>query len=82
MSPDQRKQIEALAMNFVESINAISPECFATTVVTYKSTALVVSNDNPVNAIMGIASCKLGEDSSYGVEAEDYRYIYAGSTKH
>ena len=56
MSKDQTQKIQDLAKRLIEELHALGGDILTTVVVTQNQQALVVSNDNPANAVMGIVA--------------------------
>lgn len=81
---NNRNKIESLARQFIENIKALDNEFFATVVITHNQQALVVSNDHPANAIMGIgASWNMPIEVDYSESRiNPAGFIYHNTTKH
>lgn len=82
---NNRKKIESLAHEFIENMKALDSEFFATVVITHNQQALVVSNDHPANAIMGIAASwnmPVSFDYAESLGVNKAGFVYSNGTKH
>jgi len=80
-----RKKIEELARKFIEEVHALGGEFFTTAVITHNQQAFVVSNDNPANAILGIAASwnmPITFDYSESLGVNPAGFVYHNPTKH
>ena len=80
-----RQKAEQIARRLIEELHALGGDYFATVVITQNNQALVVSNDNPANAIMGIASSwnmpvTFDCEESKGINPA--QYVYHSTAKH
>jgi hypothetical protein len=80
MNPDKKKAIEELAHKFVLAVHEIDKDHYSTVVVTSNDEALVVSNDDPLRAVMGIVSIRKMPFTL--IDKDEPSFIYAGETKH
>jgi hypothetical protein len=78
MTDEQLKAVEAAAREFIKKINDLNALAFSTVVVTQDATAVVIGNDNPVNALAAISQGFTGQPSP----VEKSNFIYANPTRH
>lgn len=79
MTDEQLKTVEAAAREFIKKINDLNVLAFSTVVVTQETTAVVIGNDNPVNALAAISQGFTGKPVS---PVETSNFIYANPTRH
>jgi len=78
MTDEQLKTVEAAAREFIKKVNDLNALAFSTVVVTQETTAVVIGNDNPVNALAAISQGFTGQPSL----VETSNFIYANPTRH
>ena len=79
MNEDTRSAILELAKDFVGRINKLDDNFFSTIVVTHNADAVVVGDDNPLNALAALSH---GLNAA-GMSATDIEnFIYADTARH
>jgi len=54
MTDDEKNQLEALARAFIVAAMNVAPDIFPTVVITRAQTAMVMTADNPANALFAL----------------------------
>jgi len=79
MNEETRSAILELAKDFVGRINKLDDNFFSTIVVTHNADAVVVGDDNPLNALAALSH---GLNAA-GMSATDIEnFIYADTARH
>ena len=79
MNEETRSAVLELAKDFVGRINKLDDNFFSTIVVTHNADAVVVGDDNPLNALAALSH---GLNAA-GMSATDIEnFIYADTARH